>query len=146
MLKDSLSLLDTSIPAHEQLVRVARGVYALLLYAIDFWAEHLISSATRQHLERNSHIALALLSFNLLHEQCFQKDDRATDKLFTNQGNDARIASISHLPGMSVCADYLAFQQYCKSQAVETGKGEFSSRGHYNYKCTSLEVVPLKQC
>lgn len=125
VLRDSLSLLDPSISVEQQLLQVLSSRYAILTYAIDYWAEHLISSATRNRLEPNSHTALSLASFDTLQMQYCQKVGRAVDQHHFVQTIDARLEAISHLPSMSLCANYLAFQKNCKSQAASTGEGKF---------------------
>ena len=141
VLNDSLSLLDSSIPIHRQLSQVVSGRHALLPYAIDFLAEHLVSSATRNRLEPDSHTALALIDFDSLQNQYCQKMGRVTDKLLFTPRNDDRLEAISNLPCTSICVRFLAFQQNCKSQAVLTGEGK-SPPNQYEPSITCGQCVP----
>ncbi|KAI1173029.1 hypothetical protein F4777DRAFT_601066 [Nemania sp. FL0916] len=125
VLRYSLCLVDPGIPQLNQLLMILQGSCALLLYAIDFWLDHLLVCANTTKLHEQSSLARALNSLQVLHDKlCSKFDPHASKKAASRVhiSKDSRLDAIAHLAGHSLCASIVKFRADCDEKSASNGQ------------------------
>ncbi|RYC58773.1 hypothetical protein CHU98_g7433 [Xylaria longipes] len=128
VLEDGLRLLDPEISQIDQLLVILSGSHALLLYAIDFWLEHVLACAGTGHLPQESSLGQALSSLNLLHDRLLSilkpsASSASSDAIPSTQtSSDSRLEAMSHLSIYSLCASILTFRADSKDKSASNGQ------------------------
>ncbi|KAJ2988979.1 hypothetical protein NUW58_g3702 [Xylaria curta] len=125
VLKGGLCLLDPKLPKLSQLLQILSGSFALLLYAVDFWLDHVLACASIAKLPEMSLLAQALASLKLLHNQLcsiLKHNASSKDSLATPVSTDSRLEALSHLSVYSICASILTLRADCKDKSASNGQ------------------------
>lgn len=128
VLEDGLRLLDPELSYIDQLLRILSGSHALLLYAIDFWLEHVLACTSVGHLPKQSSLVQALSSLNLLHNrlQSILKPSALSEAIpHAPASTDSRLEALSHLSVYPLCAYILTFREGSKEKSASNGQGKF---------------------
>ncbi|KAI0976556.1 hypothetical protein F4678DRAFT_413747 [Xylaria arbuscula] len=125
LLKDSLCLLDPKFPRINQLMRILSGSCALLLYAIDFWLDHVLVCASITRLTEESPLANALDLLEQHHKRlCSNLRPNSSSKasLSTIVSIDSRLEAVSHLSIYFLGVSILTFRAKCKDESANNGQ------------------------
>lgn len=127
VLKDGFCLLDPGFPQLNQFLRILSGSCALLLYAIDFWLDHVLVCASIARLSEESSLGRALSSLELIHEQlCSTLKFNPSGKagLGTPVSANSSLEALSHLSVHSLGVSILKFRADCKDKSANNGQGK----------------------
>jgi len=126
-LRDGLSLLDQDISEEDRLLTVLNGSQALLVYAIDFWLDHLLDYNTGDSISPHSPIGVVLTELGQRHQNLWSKVKHKTQWTggqYHTPETDSRLEAISTIPVRSLCGSLISFKASLGTKEVANGEGK----------------------
>lgn len=126
-LHGGLRLLDQDTSEEDRLLTVLNGSHALLVYAIDFWLDHLLTNyTTGDFISPQSSIGIILTKLGQRHRKLWSKVNHGAQ--WTGGGSqtpemDSRLTVISTIPVLPLCASLLSFRASLETKEVANGEG-----------------------
>lgn len=130
VLREGLTLLDPGISLITHLNRVAKGIYALLPYAIDFWTQHVQEVASDQQPHLPSRLAVELSRLDSQHKQLrFMLPHSSLEASIVYRQTDHPSVNVS------IYTLFSSFQKNHNVSSTTNGEGKQLPCGHTTPHC-----------
>ncbi|KAK4194211.1 hypothetical protein QBC40DRAFT_291183 [Triangularia verruculosa] len=122
---NGLDLLDPTIPEEHRLHSVVSGSNAFLLYAVDFWLEHLLANEYTTHIRASDPVGIVLARLDQKHRSIWTKVRSGTEWTMTPSSASAVepcLMVVSNTLAFPLCASFHEFRVRIKKGRASNGE------------------------